>query len=283
MKFFERTVFAAAIFSMLGFLAAPAEAQSRKINYGVYASGFSVVNSTFDIETRGDRYHMLLQANTIGFLDSIVPWKGSFETSGWQKGIKAAFQPEHHKSTALFKGEEELKDYKFGKDGSFREYRVKDPDPENDGLPKKVDDALTQNTVDFMSAGMRVMERLPDTGKCEGEHEVFDGKRRYRLVFRHIKEVHLKRSALNIYEGPAVECEVETQPVAGEWHKKPRGWMSIQEQSRKNGMLPTIWMGQFEKGGPVVPVKIRVKTDYGTLFMHATGYEGGGIKLALEE
>lgn len=58
--------------------------------------------------------------------------------------------------------------------------------------------------------------------------------------------------------------------------------MSIQEQSRENGSLPTVWMAKMTEDAPAVPVKIRVKTDYGTLFMHLVRYENGSVKKVLE-
>jgi hypothetical protein len=63
-------------------------------------------------------------------------------------------------------------------------------------------------------------------------------------------------------------------PDGGKWYQKPRGWLSIQEQGRQKGSLPTVWMAKVNKTGPALPVKIRVVTDYGTLFMHLTKIEG---------
>jgi hypothetical protein len=47
--------------------------------------------------------------------------------------------------------------------------------------------------------------------------------------------------------------------------------------------MPTIWLAQMAPGEPAVPVKIRVKTEYGTLFMHLTGYKGAGKSLQLAQ
>ncbi len=39
--------------------------------------------------------------------------------------------------------------------------------------------------------------------------------------------------------------------------------------------MPTVWLAQLRNGAPAVPVKIRVKTAYGTLFMHLAEYRDG--------
>src|SRR5690606_7608476 len=174
----------------------------------------------------------------------------------------------------------EEKIYRYGKDGSFKSYTIKDE--HRDGkTPKEVDAALTRQTTDVLSATLAVMEKIADGGKCEGSDEIFDGSRRYRLTFRHRRVVQLESNKYNVYSGPATECSAEVEPLLGKWHEKPRGWMSIQEQGRKAGTMPTIWFAQIKEGAPAVPVKIRVRTDYGTLFMHLTGYRSGQDVLRL--
>ncbi len=56
----------------------------------------------------------------------------------------------------------------------------------------------------------------------------------------------LKATKYNVYEGPAEKCTVEVAPAGGKWHEKPRGWLSIQEQGRQHGQLPTVWFARME-------------------------------------
>ena len=140
--------------------------------------------------------------------------------------------------------------------------------------PKDIDAGLAKGAMDNLSATLRVMLALPRTGTCAGSSLVFDGDRSYRLTFADPHKEDLKKSDYNIYEGPSVSCTVEVTPEKGKWRKKPRGWLSIQEQGRQKGALPTIWFGTVA-GQPdyAVPVKIRIKTDYGTLLLHLTGVQ----------
>lgn len=59
--------------------------------------------------------------------------------------------------------------------------------------------------------------------------------------------------------------------------------MSIQEQGRERSTMPTIWFAKMAEGEPAVPVKIRVKTEYGALIMHLTHYKGAGKTLDLPQ
>lgn len=249
----------------------------QKMDFSVYAGGFNAVkaNMVLDYLNEG-RYSMIFNAETKGVLGSLAPWKGKFLSKGWVDNGK--LYPEIHESISFWRDEKEVKSYNYTKNGGFENivtlYKHKKPRtyiPNND---------LTKGTIDALSATMMVMEHVADGGNCEGETEVFDGKRRYKLVFTHKEFVTLKKSRYNAYEGYAAKCTVEVKPVSGAWHKKPRGWLSIQEQGRKRGMMPTVWFAQVTKNAVAVPVKVRVKTAYGTMFMHMTRYESGNTILA---
>lgn len=248
------------------------------MTYEVYAGGINAVTANLDVGLENDeRYHLELAAKTKGFLGSLVPWEGTFVTSGWREegGLE---KPELHKSTAVWRGEEELKEYYYGRDGSFNGLYVKEPDRDEKIQPEE---ELTQGTIDVLTATLHVMDNVAQKGVCEGESEIFDGKRRFKLVFTHEADEHLEATRYNAYSGAAARCQVEVHPVAGPWHKKPRGWMSIQEQGRQKGSLPTVWMAKVSENGPAIPVKLRVKTEYGTLFMHLIEYRNGGeVKIA---
>ncbi len=259
--------------------AAEAKTNQQKIQYDVYAGGIHALQANLDIDfSKKKRYSLSLDAKTYGLLGRLAPWEGKFESHGWAGKVN---RPQLHQSTATWRDEKEIKKYKYNKNGSFKAYSIKDDS--NDGSPKKVDKELTDGTSDALSATLNTMQGIAAGNNCEGETDVFDGKRRYVLIFKHKKDVVLKSSRWNVYSGPAMECSVEIKPGAGKWHEKPRGWLSIQEQGRERGKMPTIWFAQMIEGQPAVPVKVRVKTSYGTLFMHMTGYDGGEKKLVLAD
>ena len=250
-------------------LSAPSAIASEELRqqvvYDVYAGGFHVVQATLDIDMRKKhRYSIVLDAHTRGFLNNVVPWNGVFESHGWAK--LGDNKPEKHQSRTTWQGEEDVKEYLYNKDGTFNALRITDKHAKRE--KREVLPEVTNNTIDVLTATLNVLERYEETGKCEGEAEIFDGKRRFLQTFMHEAEKQLTPSKYNIYGGAAAECIVEVTPINGEWSKKPRGWLSIQEQGRERGTMPTVWIGRLSETGPAVPVKIRVKTQYGTLFMH---------------
>lgn len=250
---------------------AAGEGTQQKLIYEVYASGFHVVQARLDIDLSSPKtYDISLDADTRGFLGKLVPWSGTFESNGWVMK-DGSYHPKQHASSAIWKKEKDSKDYQYNKDGTFKGLTITEHDKEPE--VKEVDAELTDNTIDILTATLNVLSAYPLTNVCEGEAEIFDGKRRFKQTFTHEANEQLQASKYNIFEGEAARCVVEVTPVAGDWGSKPRGWMSIQEQGRDRGSMPTVWIGKVSEKGPAVPIKIRVKTAYGTLFMHLAEFQ----------
>ncbi len=270
---------AAFLLALPSFAQSPLHQGQQQVQYDVYAGGIHALQANLNVDMKGsERYSLSLTAKTHGLLAKLAPWQGKFESHGWQQTIH---KPELHQSTTTWRDSKEIKKYSYNKDGSFKSYSVKDGGKAESF--RKVDAKLTQGTSDVLTATLNTMQVIAKTDKCEGTTDVFDGKRRFKLVFKEKKQVELERSRWNAYSGPAVECSAEVQPIAGKWHEKPRGWMSIQEQGREQGTIPTVWFAQIQEGAVAVPVKVRVKTSYGTLFMHMTQYETEGKALTLKD
>ncbi len=249
--------------------------------YEVYAGGIHVLQATLTIDTtKKDHYDISLFAKTRGFWSSLIPWNGTFESHGWatKDGV---FRPELHRSTTTWRDETDITSYNYNRDGSFKSLVKKDHGKAE--IKEDVADELTQGTTDALTSTLNVLEKVAQGNPCAGEEEVFDGSRRFKQVFAPQKPEQLTPSKYNIYGGPSQVCTVEVIPVAGKWHEKPRGWMSIQEQGRERGTMPTVWMASMSKDLPAVPVKIRVKTAHGTLFMHLAEYQNGEKLLVAEK
>ena len=272
---------------LLAYTVKPAFASPNVQNlvYEVYAGGIHAVKGTLDIDVSKDgRYSMVVDGKTRGLLGRLAPWEGRFESHGWtNRDSDTTYKVEKHQSTSVWREEHDIKEYLYKLDGRFKSLRI--TDKHSDRESRDVDAELTDGTTDVLTATMNMLRNFNETNQCVGEAEVFDGKRRFKQVFKHVDNVDLIASKYNIYEGPAAECIVEVVPVSGDWHKKPRGWMSIQEQGRDRGTMPTIWVAKLsdDQDAPAIPVKIRVKTSYGTLFMHLAEYKNAKTLLVAEK
>lgn len=233
------------------------------LTYQVYAGGVHVVETDLVLERVDETYDIQLAAKTTGWLGGLVPWEGVFATQGIV--TNEVFMPVQHQSKSTWKEETKTKTFAF-KDGDVVSLTIEEEGREPE-TPEIIDE-LVRGTTDILSATMSIMTRMEHSFMCEGEADIFDGSRRFTLYFKDRGEVQLEASRYNMYEGAARYCTVEIEPKGGKWHEKPRGWLSIQEQGRKKGTLPSMWMGHVDGLSYAVPVKIMVKTDYGALMMH---------------
>ncbi len=247
--------------------AAAATPKISVLNYDVYAGGIHAMNAQLTIRKEAAKYDVSLTAGTQGLLKQLADWSGKFESKGNIAGGKT--YPLSHQSASVWKGSTQSKLFKYDGKGNFLSYQMTDDG--KDQTPKDIDLSLAKGTTDTLSATLHLMIGLPKGQVCAGNELVFDGDRNFRLHFTGTATENLQKTNYNIYSGPTISCSVEVTPEKGKWRKKPRGWLSIQEQGRNKGSLPTVWFGPV-KGQPdiYVPVKIRIKTDYGTLFLHLT-------------
>ncbi len=257
---------------------AQTKAVAQTMTYDVFAGGIHALDAKLVIETDKKDYDITLSSATHGFLKTLAPWSGIYTTSG-TFDVKNTPFPKEHVAMSTWKGDTEEKRYSYDGKGDFLSYHVSETDGDEeprDKTPETIDSELTKDSTDLLSATLKLLMELPATQTCAGESIIFDGDRNFKLVFSSTTPETLKKSRYNIYEGESLSCQVEVVPDKGKWRKKPRGWLSIQEQGRKKGGLPTIWLGRMSETSPYIPVKIRVKTDYGTLFMHLTSYKTDG-------
>lgn len=262
-------------------LSTPARAETQIMTYDVYAGGIHAMDAKLTLNQTPSTYDIKLESQTAGFLKSLADWSGNY----WTNGVftpSGKIYPKEHRSSSTWKDETEEKNYKYDGKGKFLSFRVtttekdkKKGDKVTDKTPEKIESELTKGSTDLLSATLKLLLALPKDRTCTGKEKIFDGDRSYFMVFKSTKIEKLEKSRYNMFGGDAVTCEVEVVPDKGKWRKKPRGWLSIQEQGRQKGALPTIWLGQMQDDKTYIPVKIRVKTDYGTLFLHLTSYKTG--------
>jgi len=240
-------------------------AETKEFTYQVYAGGLHVVEAKLSFNVAEPKYAVSVDARTRGWLSSLVPWAGQFKTEGALQ--QDSFIPSKHQSVSTWRGETETKTFLY-ENNNLKSLTIEEDNKET--VTPEIDLTLTKDTTDLLSATLEVMDHMIKTSECAGESDIFDGRRRFTLYFRDKGQQNLAKSKYNIFSGPARTCTVEIEPKGGHWHKKPRGWLSIQEQGRQKGALPSVWMAKVEGFEYAVPVKILVKTDYGALIMHLT-------------
>lgn len=233
--------------------------------YNIYAGGVHALTAEFDLSLGAQSYGVALQAQTQGMIGSLFPWKGEYATTGITQN--GEFAPLIHESRSKWKENTKITSLEYDKDGRFVESRL-----DKDGKETVKNDfngALTKETVDMLTGALRLFQSGNEHNNCEGKAAVFDGKRRFNIVFKADGKDTIAPSKYSSYSGDALRCIVEVEPVAG-FKKKDmhKGWMAVQEHTKARKKLPTLWLAAPFEGAPVVPVRMEISSAYGSVVAH---------------
>lgn len=260
-----RFILAAFIVCCLPFYSVTAKAESFTLHYAMYTGGFQAMTVNMDFTFAKDEYRSELTAKPYGFLGHFLPWAGEYSVSGITHD--AVYYPQSHIKISRWRDDMDryAMTYRDRQLASVEKLETEDGKTAKENM--RLDPALTKDSVDIMTAAIRVMQNLHNGKDCATSSVVFDGKRRFRLQFTQKGKEKLTASRYNIFSGDAVICDVEMVPLLG-YKKKPQGYYKIQEASRARGHLPRIWFGSAWTNGRPVPVKMLVKSEFGAVFVH---------------
>lgn len=236
-----------------------------RVTYGLYASGFNVLDIVGTYNITDDKYDLSMDLKTQGMLGKLAPWSGSIQSNGINKDVESV--PLYHSFSSTWRDETEQTEFKFNQSGQLTSTTISKDGKSDNKMPAK--EVYKDKPIDMLSAMFRAM----NAASCASKQPAFDKKRRFDMVFRSKGKDVLEKTGYSIFQGEAEICEVEIIPVAGKWREKPRGWMSIQGQAKDKGQLPRIWFGKVRDDIPPIPVRFLIKTNYGAMVMHLKGVQ----------
>lgn len=251
------TMAAALLIALFAAAPAPAAAQDAvQLDYEIYLGGLHAMSMTTLLSRDRDAgYRMSVDAATDGFIGTFVDARYRAESEGTTanamanprrfQGISGQDGDENGKTVTLTYNDGLAPDVNF----------VPAHEAPSDPLPAD----MTAATVDPPSAMVTLMETLGSTGRCDAAVKVYDGKRRYNLTSSHAGEVELNPTRYSAYAGPAVECRVGIERIAG--FRKGRFEKRYPEQI-------TIFLASAMPGVTPVPVRMHAKNMFGSLRMH---------------
>jgi hypothetical protein len=264
------------LFNPVAQAAAPAQVSSaagaQSLRYEVYGGGIKALTADLNV-TRPDSesYRVAVASQTSGLARFLSKWHGTMKTQG-AEAPDGTEKPATHEAVSVWTDNTQIKRIAYDQKGHLKDVSIIDGGQET--APAAASQ-LADQTVDLLTATLQLMDTVTENGTCNSSSEVFDGKRRFRLEFSQAGTENLKASRYNMYEGPAVRCEIKVVPLAGDWYEKLKGWMAFSEYGQEAGTLPVVWLAPVTPGGPAVPVKLSAKTRYGTFLAHLKDYHAG--------
>jgi hypothetical protein len=232
------------------------------LQYDVYYSLLHLLTIESRTKVEPDVYSLESRMETVGLLGALFPWTYRSEVHGRIDGVK--LEPDVFSSHSEIRERVQQVSLRYGAggpqvdeltpfDGSFLGQAYT-----RDEVPA----ALRAGTIDPLTEIVSVSRQLARGEGCAGVRNVFDGLRRYDVVYQDLGETDLASSSYDAFSGRARECRSVLKPIAGFWRSKD------EQQDAETSI--TAWMMPPRPGLEPVPVRMSVEGERGTLSIHLT-------------
>ncbi|WP_374449510.1 DUF3108 domain-containing protein [Stella sp.] len=157
--------------------AAAAAMPPVELRYDVYAAGVPALSLRLDIQVSADRYRIVADMETRGMVGFFYSWRHRGIAEGRvEDGI---LRPAQYRAVSDAGGTIRTATLDYAADGVV----VASADPPTEAGRDPVPADLTRGSVDILTAVLAVTRRMDRSGRCDGAVPVYDGRRRYDLVF----------------------------------------------------------------------------------------------------
>ncbi|HYI72412.1 MAG TPA: DUF3108 domain-containing protein [Skermanella sp.] len=238
-------------------------AEPVRLGYAIYAGGFHVLDATIVLDLGREGYTVEVNAQTQGVLGTFFPWQTLARSDGRMNAGEAV--PRTHKQTGTWRGKDRAVNLYYDGSGSvLAEVRPPDDPAEREPVPPE----MVPGTTDPLSAVLSVAGAVAVGRGCSETVPVFDGRRRYDLTFQEMGSRNLSPSKYSVFSGTAVQCQVTSKVLAGNW-KKDGGFASDDEKRKPVALM----LARVVEGMPPMPVRLEGESRFGEVIMHLTSAE----------
>ncbi len=223
-------------------VAGPAAATGLKASYVVDVAGITVLDFTASLDFAEGAYAVGTTARTRGVASVFIRGQQTSRVDGAWRSVQPA--PTRYRADGVWSGaarHTEL-DYERG----LPIVRVLDP-PETE-LRFPVPPEQQSDTIDPLSAFARLVRQVRDTGRCDGQVSVFEGRVRLEITV-HTEGIQHLDGGRGGWSGNALRCPYESRAVAG----------FRRDQDSADAVRPergTAWIAAPAPGMLPVPVRI---------------------------
>jgi hypothetical protein len=234
------------------------------LDYKIYIGGLEALSATATIASGNDRYDVEIQATTAGAIGKIMPWTVKVASRG--NVTNDVLQPVEHTQNNSFQGKDRSVTLTYDGHGGFLSRTVK-PDA-NEDQRDDVPADLTRDTLDIVSGVLQGLRTVERTGSCKSKVPVFDGRRRFDLVFSDDGHETLEASSVATFSGDTLKCGVKVEPVAGFWRKNQKKFFSRRVNGEDQVVPIEVYVARVGAAKSAVPVRIESTSPFGPLVLN---------------
>jgi Protein of unknown function (DUF3108) len=215
------------------------------------------------VRQSSDDYSLAAEAETRFLADLFVDLRSKLEVRGRISAgryLPQALRVETHRRGADF---HTRIDYRT--DGAVVAEAT--PPPTREVTP--VSPAQMRGTVDQLTAYLVLAHRLSQTGSCALALAIFDGRRRYDLIFSDLPPETIPRLA-----APIQVCGMSRRRIAG---------FPADVAGSETSDQGKLWFARLLRGDLMVPVRMSFEGEFGTFRADLRELRGRGVDLRLAE
>jgi hypothetical protein len=252
-----------AVFAALLLAALPAPSHARAgeappldLHYVAYVAGFHVIYLDVTADLRPDGYRLDTEYRTAGVYGALFSGDVHSDVQGDWAGLLP--RPRRFAASGVWHGGPRRTLIDYVDDQPL----VRALAPPNEAERAPVPPAEQRDTIDTLSAVIRLIRQVNATGRCDGEARVFDGRRLSRIVVRTAGEETLAPDSRSSFAGPTLRCDFEGRQLGG-------FMLDEDEAEMRKPHLSTAWLARPRPDLPIVLVRLVFEVHW---FGHATMY-----------
>ena len=172
-------------------------------DFSVQIGPFDASRTNFEYALTPADYRVESTVQTNGLFDTLYPFRADYATTGKINGDN--LETRSYKYTSKSRFTSRSRELVYDQNGKPL-YRLST----KNGKEKKVDilpDAKNKDTTDLQTVFAELARQYNKLKFCDSRMEVFDGKRRYDVIFKDEGKEHLAEEQLP-YKGEAVKCSM---------------------------------------------------------------------------
>ena len=240
-----------------------------KLGYDVYLGGINIFYFEAKLEREGDRYVISGGGKTKGFVRLVWRWAVNATAKGIVDGTGVVSRS--YDVTTIRKQKHKLLRLAFKGSGAYSISRTP-PDSPRKRKKRQLPSSIPADTLDPVSVSLAVADALARGGSCGGKFPIFDGNRRYDLIFKKVGEEYFSKPGFSKYSGLTHRCQFAMKRISG--FRKKRAALRFWDEEKHEP--PQIWLGRLKKGLPLVPVQFQAEFNLGYMIIYLSKAEYGG-------
>ena len=233
------------------------------LSYDMYGGGLYLASFDALARTDDDSYTIAVDGRTRGLLTLMGDWRARASAAG---SIDDGLDADWFQMNIYETDEISTLRLDYLSDGRVETFRR----PERD-LIAAVPQADRTGTLDPISALIGASLTLGDALACPADQQIFDGTRRYDVLFEAVGIEAIDGSSVDGYVGDAMHCRMRVEPVSGHWRdtESRSFWRYNRPDDDPYRMGLEVWFAPPVDGAPTTMVRAERDVDFlGRFLIH---------------